>query len=349
MSLTASLYAQTPPAINLYREQYAFLKVAPHALNVTALAKDWGVSRNTVAGALHLAKNNAPMPEAAEKSPEPYEPTGADIFIKPDAHAAPRDFHTELPFQRFHAMGLAIVLAAKEARDAGRKLIVMDLGDGGEFRSLNWHTRNERNYNEQSLRLDMDAFIEQVRIITAYVDRARAAGCIIDLYYCEGNHEARVTKLLKNEGGRILEGNIELPCDVMTSFGWDSKEYRDPHVVEGWLFIHDYPSGVMGKGIGGVNMGRNMVTKVGRSIAVGHSHTWDVSSWGDMTGRKIHALACGVWWDFSPDFAQCHLWDRSFTRLIDVKDGDMEEYRKVSLKSTLLLLDGATLEACNGV
>ncbi len=239
------------------------------------------------------------------------EAIGPSILVIPDAHAMPNQ-----DLRRFEWLGRAVVDLHPDA--------VVCLGDWADMESLNRFDKpGSRAFEGRRYTADSSADQEALRLVHRQID-GRWAGHLV---FCEGNHEHRIAKAV-DSSVTILDEVISLDDLDFARRGWSVFPFLEPFVCEGVAFSHYFASGVMGRAVGGVNMGRNLILKTLGSAVVGHSHILDYSRQArqDGSGRHYTGLSAGCY--FEDDHAWAgpanRMYWRGFVVLRNVKDGDYD-------------------------
>lgn len=135
-----------------------------------------------------------------------------------------------------------------------------------------------------------------------------------------GNHEDRLDKFAYENPA--WEGIIS--TDMLPLKGWDVVPFLDTRVIEGIAFSHYFPSGVLGKPIGGINAARSALLKLMQSCVWGHSHEFSYAILrSSVTGRAIHGLNAGCFFEHHPAYAgpASRLYTRGLYVLHNVNQG----------------------------
>jgi hypothetical protein len=150
----------------------------------------------------------------------------------------------------------------------------------------------------------------------------------------EGNHDSdrgRIGKALSLSPE--LDGVVKA-SDLQYAEYWDFvAPFKEVISIEGVSFTHYFPSGVMGKSIGGENMGASMLKRNMQSSVQGHTHILDKAVRTKADGQKCFALCAGCYThlDFKDDWCAntVHMWWNGVILLTGVKDGWYTTYEEI--------------------
>jgi hypothetical protein len=93
--------------------------------------------------------------------------------------------------------------------------------------------------------------------------------------------------------------------------------------VDGIYYCHNFPSGVLGQAISGLNIAQNLLSKMMVSCTVGHIHTLDMAIRSRPSGEKVYGLSAGCFFNHDEDYAKNtqYLWWRGIIMKRNVKGG----------------------------
>lgn len=139
--------------------------------------------------------------------------------------------------------------------------------------------------------------------------------------YCLGNHENRINR--ETNKHPYLEDVLQTNDIEFAKYGWEVYDYRQPAIIDGIYYMHDCPSGAMGRPIGGVTIGRSLVTKTLGSVTVGHDHRFNHYCFQSILGFKKHGCSVG-YYGIREDYAGLanNLFHKGILFKRHVKDGD---------------------------
>ena len=244
--------------------------------------------------------------------PEPYPPRekserkGIDILIIPDSHSTPG-----VPNHRYEIAGR---LAADQGVD-----VVLELGDWHEMGSLSSYDQGKQQFEGRRYWQDIDVGLDaRLRF------RRELAGHEPRLIACMGNHEQRLQTFLSSEPR--FDDILSMDDYRHADLGWESIPYLETVEVAGILASHFFVSGVRSMPVGGLHQAANCIAKTMRSTIMGHTHTYDYAVRSDPTGRKLHGLVAGCWFEHRQEWAgpANALYDRALTILRNAHDGEYD-------------------------
>ena len=254
------------------------------------------------------------------------------LLIIPDSHA-----HPEYDNDRFDALGQFIV---DEMPD-----VIVNLSDMADMCALSSFDRGKKSFEGRRYRKDVEAVIDaQDRLfapLVTYNDTRRRFKEKLykpRLVMTLGNHEERINRATNDIPE--LDGTISTEDLMYEAFGWEVYPYQVPVCIEGIHFCHSFPSGLMGRPIGGVNQARSMINKLHTSAVAGHSHVLDHAEQAKPDGTKIFGLSAGCY--THPDMiegwnlATYHLWWRGVVILDDLDgEGYYDDLRMITMRKIL--------------
>jgi len=255
------------------------------------------------------------------------------LLIIPDCHA-----HPEYDNDRFAALGKFIM--------AERPDVIVCLGDFADMPSLSSYDKGKKSFEGRRYKKDIEAAIDaQEKLfapLKAYNARKRKnkeKQYKPKLHLTLGNHEARIN--VATNDNPELDGILSIDDLQYKKFGWRLTPYREKLHLEGIAFSHYFPSGLMGRPIGGVNQARSLITKQHVSCVAGHSHIFDHAEQtiGDEEGTKIFGLSAGCYSHmgqiegWNKDTAA--LWWHGVVILEDVSDGYYDTMTAITQRKIL--------------
>jgi hypothetical protein len=284
--------------------------IVKYGLKTKTLARDLNVTEWTVRQVKEYLKLHGP-PKAVPEPPEDDAP--GTILVIGDAHAKPGESN-----RRFTWLGRLIMDVWAEC-DGG--LTVVCIGDLADMESLSSYDVGKRSFEGRRYRKDIDAAIDaQEKMFAEISDYARKD---IRWVYTEGNHEHRISRATNDHPA--LEGLISLDDLRLEEFGWEVYRFKEVAEAHGIGFSHYFASGVMGRAISGVNIGRSLVTKCLKSVVQGHSHLWNHYLLTNVTGERLNGLSCGCYFEHDEEYASSA--NKMFWRGIAVlRDAHQGEY-----------------------
>lgn len=248
------------------------------------------------------------------------------ILIIPDAHA-----HVDYDNDRFTWLGRLVVERKPD--------IIVCLGDWADMPSLSSYDKGKKGMEGKRYLADIrHAFDAQEKMfgpIYAY-NKGRSRNARYNPYsvMVEGNHDSdrgRIGKALSLSPE--LDGIIKGSDLCYDSFWSTVVPFKDVINIEGISFTHYFPSGVMGKSIGGENMAASMLKRNMQSSVQGHTHILDKAVRTKADGSKCFALSAGCYThlDFKDDWCAntVKMWWNGVIMLTGVENGWYTTYEEI--------------------
>jgi len=228
-------------------------------------------------------------------------------LVIPDSHAHP-DFSNE----RYSYLSKLIMDVNPD--------VVIDIGDWFDMASLCSYDKGTRGFHGRRYQDDIAAGIEaQDRVLSPLRKRKRKLPRFVR---CLGNHEYRIVRAIDREP-ELLEGTIGLSDLQSKEYNWEEHPFNEVVNIDGINYTHYFVSGVMGRPISSAN---SLLTRQRASCTMGHTHTFEYKTESNVEGKRSHALFCGVFQDYDPDFAANtnYLWRRGVVIKHNVEDGNYD-------------------------
>lgn len=232
-------------------------------------------------------------------------------LVIPDPHAHP-DYHND----RFEWLGNLVVDLKPD--------VVVCIGDWADMPSLCSYDKGTKGFEGRRYSKDIVCAVEAQDRFFAPIKRQKKK--LPRFVMLEGNHEHRIVRAISNDAAH-LDGIISLDDLQFAEYGWEFYPYRgaNPDIMEidGIHYGHFFPSGVMGRPIGGERPALQLINKHHISAVQGHIHVADYCIRTSARGRHIMGLVCGVYQEWQADFAghANDLWWRGVCFLDNVNDG----------------------------
>lgn len=241
-------------------------------------------------------------------------------LIIPDSHAHP-DYNNK----RFEMLGELIADLKPD--------IVINIGDMADMPSLSSYDKGTKGFEGRRYTKDVAAVIDaQERMFRPIRDRKKR---LPKFFMLEGNHEHRISRAANTSAE--LDGVLSLRDLQYEDFGWEVIPYdgATPGVLhlDGVNYAHYFPSGVMGRPIGGVNPAYQLCTKYGVSCTQGHIHTFAFYHRGNRQA-ECNGCVVGVYQDYRSDYAGVanDMWWKGVVLKTNVEDG-LYDLQQISLNS----------------
>ena len=250
-------------------------------------------------------------------APDPSMAPGGNILVIGDAHSKP-----DVDQSRFTLLGKVIEDRCREAMRDGVEFSVVNIGDWADMESLSSYDIGKKAFEGRRYRRDVDAAVEAQELMFAEISpkvREYARWVLV-----LGNHEHRINRTINDDPK--LDGFMSVNDLQYEKFGWELHPFKESADVHGVYFAHYFASGVMGRAVSGVNIGRSLILKTLESCVQGHSHILNHSTLTTASGRRLHGLSCGCFFEHDEDYAgtsNAMFW-RGLCFLNNAKDGDYE-------------------------
>jgi len=176
--------------------------------------------------------------------------------------------------------------------------MVVDLGDGADMRSLNsYDTRYPQAIVNQSYEADIESYNDsQERLRWKFKHHRKKKPFWVGF---EGNHENRIKKAIANDP-RLEGSKYGVSFSHLQTDHWfdDYHEYENsgPALAsyDGVLYSHFISGGNYGTAISGIHHAYSLLSKVGCSVSVGHSHKYSYYYQGSTFPNPTigHVVGC---------------------------------------------------------
>lgn len=201
--------------------------------------------------------------------------------------------------------------------------VVVNGGDTIDFASLSSYDKGKRSAIGRNYIADVESHLDfQSRMWEPVKARKKKMPFRVFLF---GNHEFRLDRALDispEYAGAIDYKHLKLEEYYDELVPYDGN---NPGVIEldGILFSHFFPSGVMGRPVSGERPAYSLIIKNGQSSIQGHIHTLDFCSQRKVSGRVLNGLVCGTFNEHVPNWAGTigSFWQPGLAVLHNVHDG----------------------------
>lgn len=207
--------------------------------------------------------------------------------------------------------------------------VVVDIGDWFDMESLSSYDKGKKSFEGRRYNKDIEIGIEaQDRLLVPILKQKRKLPRFIRTL---GNHENRINKAVNL--APELDGLLTTEDFQSKEYRWEEIPFNQPIEVDGIHYCHHFPSGAMGKPVGGENIGRMLIQKKHASCTQGHSHLLDYSIRTSLGGKKVHGLSVGCFFDYEMDYAGPvnAIYDRGVVIKTNVVDGNYD-FRWISIQ-----------------
>lgn len=202
--------------------------------------------------------------------------------------------------------------------------VVIVGGDVWDMPSLSSYDKGRKSFQGRTYRADVDSGLDWTDRLFSTVRSAKKK--LPRFVYVEGNHENRIHRAIDIQPE--LEGTIGYEDLELSRYYDDVVMYEGgtPGVIEidGVSYSHYFISGNMGRPISGEHPAASLIAKQYGSCSAGHSHLADYSMRTDNSGKKLHGLVGGCFFDYDSDWAgrSNRLYWRGCVIKRSVSDGD---------------------------
>lgn len=206
-------------------------------------------------------------------------------LVIPDSHAKP-----DVPNKRFEILGKFILDAKPD--------VIVNIGDMADMESLCSYDKGKKSFEGRRYKRDIEAVRDALKKLhepTINFNRKQRLNkqkqYLPDMYFCLGNHENRVNRVIENQPE--LEGTISTEDFGYENYGYSVNAFMSPISVDGILYSHYFVSGIMGKPISGTHTAYTLLQKKYQSCTQGHSHLLDYKVLTAGDGSKLQGLSVG--------------------------------------------------------
>jgi len=186
--------------------------------------------------------------------------------------------------------------------------VIIDMGDWGDMESLCSYDKGTKGFEGRRYTADVEAAREARALFNAPIDkynaRQRSHGhkqYLPRKVALLGNHENRINRAMSLQPE--LDGVLSTSDLGAEDYGWDLRPFLEPVKIDGINYAHYFPSGVMGRPIGGVNAARRMVAINYESSTAAHSHLLNYSRDTSVSGVGRNGLVAGCCFEHHEDYA----------------------------------------------
>lgn len=253
-----------------------------------------------------------------------------DHLVIGDPHALP---NTNL--DRFTWLGNLIVSKQPD--------IIVCMGDFADMQSLSSHDKGKKSSELKRYKHDIDCTKSALGKINSPIEKYNNTRSKTKkkLYRPRkvmllGNHEFRIERGIQIHPE--LDGAISTDDLEYREYGWEVYPYRLVVEINGVFYSHNFPSGVKGEAISGINIAASLVTKNMVSTTVGHSHLLDWCVRPIPNRTNILGLSAGCYIDDPSSFeyaaSTSYMWWSGLCYKHDVRNGeyDLETIRMNTIR-----------------
>lgn len=215
---------------------------------------------------------------------------------------------------------------------------VVLIGDWFDLASLSSYDKGKKKFEGRRYKEDLEAGWDALERLTAPIklhNSLRKRKLKTKIKITEGNHDNRAERAANDAaelGDFIGRHNFKFE-----EYGIEAFPFLEVINIAGVNFSHYFPSGAMGRPLGGANPGRAMVLALAESSICGHSHILNFARKKTINNRIIQCGSIGWYGDHIEDYlsesAQADWWS-GVVMLKNVKAGefDKEEVRIDTLR-----------------
>ena len=233
-----------------------------------------------------LARDNNISFHAARKivkAREAEQATGKNILVIGDAHVKP-----DQDLSRFEVLAKFI--------EQRRPDVIVCIGDFADMASLSSWDKGKGTCEGRRFLADVEAVKRAMDIFMPSVPSGT------ELHLTLGNHEARITKAAND--APAYQGFVDVEKLGYADYGWQVHDFLKPVTVQGIIFQHYFVSGIMGRPVGGRDIGYSLVQTNYSSCVQGHSHLLaHYCSATTPDGRRMHGLSAGCFFEHDEEYA----------------------------------------------
>lgn len=208
---------------------------------------------------------------------------------------------------------------------------IINLGDMYDMESLSAYDKGKKAMELRRYWKDLQAghealetFHTPINKFNARRTKGKKRNYRPQFVFTVGNHEDRITRAVQADA--ILENTISLKDLKLEEYGWDVYPYLKPVVIDGISYVHCMQNRNSATPISGLHHGYSLVTKYHRSVTVGHSHLLSYYTDTDATGKRLHGLVAGCFFEDDLDYAKLsnRNWWRGVAIKRNVSNGDYD-------------------------
>ena len=255
-------------------------------------------------------------------------------------HLVVGDVHTKpgQDFRRLDWLGQIIVERKPE--------VIVFIGDFADMESLSSYDEGKKSAEGRRYKADcqaakdgMDRVLAPLRAYNEKQARDHKQRYKPEMHMILGNHENRIDRAVENDAK--WDGFASMADLGYEERGLIVHPFLDEVDIDGVLYSHYFPSGVMNKAIGGEYTAATLIRKHHRSCTVGHSHVADWAQRRVGGGEHIMALVVGCYFEHEEKYVSSivnQMWWRGLMFCHNVVDGcyDLEQLSLNTLKKRFL-------------
>jgi hypothetical protein len=181
--------------------------------------------------------------------------------------------------------------------------VVIHGGDSADMHSLASYDKGTKSFEGRTYAADIESHLDFMERMIAPIRASKKKQP--RMVFIEGNHEHRIDRVVNMQ--RELDGHVTKK-DLQLERYFDDVVYYSgstPGIIniDGVDYSHYFVSGVMCRPISGERPAVALLSKRHRSSSAGHIHTFDYLCRAGDTGKAIHTLIGGCYFDYENSFA----------------------------------------------
>jgi hypothetical protein len=238
------------------------------------------------------------------------------ILVIPDCQVK-----TGVPLDHLSALGNYIVSKKPDT--------IVQIGDFADLPSLSSYDIGKRCYEGRRYTLDIEAARGGMEtLLKPLNDHNEKASRNHEKQYHPrkiltlGNHENRITRATDSDAK--LEGTLSLQDLGYEKAGWEVYPFLQPVIVEGVVFNHYFPSGIMGRPIVTAQV---LLRKMHMSCIAGHLPGLQFHREVRADGKQLTAVICGSFYQHTEEYMSPMVNKQHWQGVImlhNVNDGDFD-------------------------
>lgn len=180
--------------------------------------------------------------------------------------------------------------------------VVVHIGDSADMPSLSAYDKGKKHFEGRRYIDDINAHLDFQERLWAPVKARKKK--MPHRVFCIGNHEDRISRAISVSpelDGAISMRDLDLDYYYNEVVPYDGNGPGTIQ-IDGIHYAHFFPSGVMGRPIGGEHPAYSLIAKQFSSCTAGHLHTMDYAIRTTASGNKLHGLVCGCFIDYWSDW-----------------------------------------------
>jgi len=208
--------------------------------------------------------------------------------------------------------------------------VVVCLGDFADMPSLSdYDKRGSKQFENRRYKKDVASVHRGMELLMAPLKefnskRSKAVRYTPRMVMLGGNHdEGRIERAINSDPAH-LEGIISLDDLGYKEWGWEYVPFLQPINIDGIMYCHYFPTGVMGKP---ATKASALLSKFHMSCVAGHQQGRDIAYGQRADGRTLTALIAGSFYQHDEDYlnpVSNRHW-RGIYVFHEVKDGQFDE------------------------